>query len=70
MSGDLSSHGDIGGTSWRRLSLNNPQLLLYRNFDSAVDLIMQLGGNVSALGIFFYPCPTSGLLGVALRGRT
>ena len=27
-------------------------------------------GNVSAPGIFLDPCPTSGLLGGALRGRT
>ena len=30
----------------------------------------QVGGNVSAPGIFFDPCPTSGLLGGALGGRT
>ena len=41
--GDLSSRGDAGGTSWRRLSLNSPQWLPYRSFDSAVDPIMQLG---------------------------
>ena len=40
MSGDLSPHGDAGGASWLRLSPNNALLLLYKNFDFAVDLIM------------------------------
>ena len=31
---------------------------------------MQQWGSVSAPGIFFDPCPTGGLLGGALRGRT
>ena len=38
-------------------------------FPSSESLDVGLGGNVSAPGIFLDPCPTSGLLGGALRGR-
>ena len=43
MSGDLSSHCDARGISWRRLLVNGVQLLPSKNFDCAMDLIMQPG---------------------------
>ena len=43
MSGDLSSHGDDGGTSLQRLSPNSPELLPHKSFHSVVHLIMKLG---------------------------
>ena len=42
MLGNASSHYGAG-IFWRRLSLNSPQLLPYRSFDSAVYLTIQPG---------------------------